>query len=183
MRRGVGSLTVRTPASRRAQAPAPSSTPPRLYRYLHRVPTSHSTLSLEQRAAVRAAGCRGWSFDAATAERAIKRLIEDHRTTPGFIEDMLRLRRKAGQRLDDAQAFERERERAFRQAERELRQFQRNLGRITDERRIARLEADLEELERAVEAARQAWLLARAQTHRPARSRATSANGSTSRSR
>jgi archaellum component FlaC len=77
---------------------------------------------------------------------------------------MLRLRRKAGQRLDDAQAFERERERAFRQAERELRQFQRNLGRITDERRIARLEADLEELERAVEAARQAWLLARAQT-------------------
>jgi hypothetical protein len=39
---------------------------------------------------------------------------------------MLRLRRKAGQRLDDAQAFERDRERAFRQAERELRQFGRN---------------------------------------------------------
>ncbi len=53
-----------------------------------------------------------------------------------------------------------ERERVFRQAERELRQFEQNLDRITDERRIARLEADLEELERAVEAARRTGTLA-----------------------
>jgi hypothetical protein len=137
------------------------------HRYLHRVPTVNGTMSPEQRALVKAKGCRGWSFDAPKADLAIKTLIADHGTTTEFIEDMLRLRRRAGERLDEARAFERQRERVFEAAQSELHQFERNVGKITDPRRLERLEVLIEEREQAVEQARQAWLLtrsARAQT-------------------